>query len=272
MCGKTHRSTCTDVVGPRPTQPVPAPPAHHLRETKHHAPPISQSPSSCGDHHHKSPLLAPSRKRGHEHDHPEKRTAKGQRGRDEPECHPAARQSIRAHAPAWALASDSSRHRGAVDAACRTVLSLLILHRETRGSRWGTTCAVHNLAYLHRSVAPRSSTTQWHSRKKDLPSRDGPHKPAKPARSGERVHPGVPLALLTKSVSKSAGQAALRIDFRAKHGSKDRHAFNAVRPRRRRFRRRSRNPSPQRAAGTPESLPRPENHTTIQCGKLSERD
>ncbi|KAI7786365.1 hypothetical protein LA080_003606 [Diaporthe eres] len=79
-----------------------------------------------------SPLLAPFRKRGHKHDHPEKSTAKG----GTTTRMPSGRLSISSvRNPAWAVAGPSPQTdgdtRGAVDAASRTVLSLLILHRET---------------------------------------------------------------------------------------------------------------------------------------------
>lgn len=90
----------TDFLGPRPTQPVPAPPAHHLRETKHHHHHQRNSSKSVtqlewGPPPPSPPLLAPSRKRGHKHDHPEKSTAKGAKTNQIPI--PGARPSIRAH-------------------------------------------------------------------------------------------------------------------------------------------------------------------------------
>lgn len=77
-------------LGPRPTQPVPvpAPLAHHLRETKHHHHHQQKSVTQpCGDRHHEHPSSP----------HPESevtymitRRKAQQRGKPRPEYHPAA--------------------------------------------------------------------------------------------------------------------------------------------------------------------------------------
>lgn len=115
---------------------------------------VSQSPSLKWGPPPPSPLLAPSRKRGHKHDHPEKSTAKGAKTNQNPI--PAARPSIRAHGQRgpspqadrdtgvpWAPPAEQCFH-----------CSSCIVKQEALGGAALVPCTTSHIC----SVAPHSST------------------------------------------------------------------------------------------------------------------